>query len=74
MTLYILICHVRKMKLLFNTEMKVYYVTQAFAVVANIKMMRPNYIPELRDTKSHSLQVYLGAWVKIETDIENQVC
>jgi len=43
-------------------------------MVANIKMMRPNYIPELRDTKSHSLQVYLGALVKIETDIENQVC
>jgi len=32
-----------------------------------------NYILEFRNTKSHLLQVYLGAWVKIEIVIENHV-
>jgi len=40
----------------------------------NIKTMHPNYILEFRNMNSHLLQVYLGAWVKIEIVIENHVC
>ena len=32
--------------------------------------MCPNYIVQLRNTNSHLLQVYLGAWSKIEISIE----
>jgi len=36
----------------------------------NIKPMCPNYTFEFRNTKSHVLQVCLGAWAKIETAID----
>jgi len=36
--------------------------------------MGPHYILEFRNMKSHLLQFYLGAWVKMETVIENHVC
>ena len=36
--------------------------------------MCTNYKQEFSNTKSHLLQVYLGAWAKIETVIENQIC
>ena len=54
--------------------MKGYHVTQVLKQGINIKTMCPNYIIELRNTKSHILQVYLGAWVKLEIVIENHVC
>jgi len=47
--------------------MKVYYVTQVFKQGIN------NYINEFRITKSLLLQVYLGAWAKLETVNENHV-
>jgi len=40
----------------------------------DIKNMCSNYILVFRITKSHLLQVFLGAWDKIETVIENYVC
>ena len=63
-----------KLNSLFDREMKVYYVTQVYKQGINIKTMCSNYILEFRNTKSHLLQVYLGAWVKIEIVIENHVC
>jgi len=63
-----------KLNLLFDSEMKVCYVTQVFKQNTNIKTMCPNYIPKFRNTQSHLLQVYLGAWVKVEIVIENHVC
>ena len=39
----------------------------------NIKTMCPNYIRVSRNTTSYVLQVYLGAWVKIEIVIEIHV-
>jgi len=63
-----------KLNSLFDSEMKVYYVTQVYKQGINIKTMCSNYILEFRNTKSHLLQVYLGAWVKIEIVIENHVC
>ena len=41
--------------------MKVYYVIQVLKQDINIKTMGPYYIPELRNMKSHLLQVYIGA-------------
>jgi len=41
--------------------MKVWYVTQMLKLGNNIKTMCPNYILELRNTKSFLLQVNLGA-------------
>mgnify|MGYP007133528473 CR=1 FL=1 len=61
MTTYILICV--KLNSLFDIEVKVYYVKQVLKQGININTMCPNYILELRNTKSHLLQVYLGAWV-----------
>jgi len=58
---------------LFDSEIKVYYVTQVLKQGINIQTMCPNYIL-FRNTTSYLLQVYLGAWVKIETVIENHVC
>jgi len=57
---------------LFDREIKVYYAAQVLKQGINIKMMCPNYmyILEFRNTNSHLLQVYLGAWIKIETVIE----
>ena len=62
-----------KLNSLFDSEMKVYYVTQVLKQSINTKMMCPNYI-EFRNIKFHLLQVYLGAWVKIQIVIENHVC
>jgi len=36
--------------------------------------MCPYYILEFGNMTSHLLQVYLGAWAKIEIVIENNVC
>ena len=59
---------------LYDSEMKVvYYVTKALNQGINIKTMCLNYILESRNTNSHFLQVGQGAWVKIETGIENNV-
>jgi len=51
-----------KLNLLFDTEMK------------EIKTMCPNYKLEFKYTKSLLVEVYLGAWAKIETVVENHVC
>jgi len=61
-----------KLNSLFYREMKNYCVTKAFKQGVYIKTVRPNYILVFRHTKSHLLKVYLGAWVKIETVIENK--
>ena len=61
-----------KLNSLFDREMKVYYVTQVLKQGTNIKTMRPKYILKFRNTKSHVLPVYLGAWVKIETVIQHR--
>jgi len=50
-----------KLNSLFDSEMKVYYVTQVLKEGTNIKTMCPNYNLEFRNMKSHILQVYLGA-------------
>jgi len=63
-----------KLNSLFDSEMKVYYVTQVFKQGINIKTMCPNYILKFKNTQWHILQVFLGGWVKIEIVIENQVC
>ena len=64
-----------KLNSLFDSEKKVYNVTQVLKQGINIKMMCPNYmyILEFRNTNSHLLQVYLGAWAKIETVIKIKV-
>jgi len=54
-----------KLNSLFDREMNIYYITHMLKQCINI---------ELRNTKSHLLQVYLGAWAKIETVIEAHVC
>jgi len=54
--------------------MKVYYVTQVLKQDNKIKTICSYYILEFRNTKSHVLQVYIGAWAKIETVIENHNC
>ena len=63
-----------KLNSLLNSEMRVCYVTKVFKQGINIKTMCPNYTLEIRNTQSHVLQVYHGAWVKVETVIENHVC
>ena len=55
-------------------EMKVYYVTHVLKQGIDIKTMCPDYIFEFRNTNSYLLQVYLGAWVKIEIVIEHHAC
>ena len=59
---------------LFDRRMKIYYVAQVLKQVSNIRTVCPNYILEFRNTNSHLLQVYMGAWVKIEIVNENYVC
>jgi len=44
---------------LFDRETKVCYVTQVLKQAINTKTMYPNYIHEIRNTKSHLLQVYV---------------
>ena len=56
---------------LIDSEMKVFYVTKVLKQGINIKTMYPHYILELRNMKSHLLQVYLSARAQIEIDIEN---
>ena len=63
MTLYISNVHVCSIEFI-DREMRVYFVTQLLKQGINIKIMCPNYILELRNRKSHLLQVYLGAWAK----------
>ena len=50
------------------------YITQVLKQGININTMCPNKTLEFRNTQSHLLQVYLGAWVKIGIVIENHVC
>jgi len=54
--------------------MKVYSVTQVLKRGINIKTMCPNYELEFRNMRSNFFQVYLGAWARILTVIENHVC
>jgi len=61
-----------KLKSLFDSEMKVYDVTQVLKQGINIKTMCPNYI--LAFTNTNLLQVYIGAWAKKETVLEIHVC
>jgi len=49
-----------KLNSLFDSELKVYYVTQVLKQGINIKMMCPNYILKFKNKKLHLLQVYLG--------------
>ena len=64
-----------KLNSLFNSAMKVYYVTLVFKQNINIKTICPNYIFELRNTKSHLLQVYRSRRAgQIEIVIENDFC
>ena len=48
--------------------MKVYYVTQVLKQGNNTETMRTNYILEFGNTKLHLLEVYLGSWVKIDSE------
>ena len=59
---------------LFDSKIKVYYVTQMLKQGTNIKTTCPYYILKFRNTKSRLLLGYLGAWVKIEIVLENHVC
>ena len=63
-----------KLNLLFNSEMKVSYITYVLKHCINIKTVCPNYILELRSTNSHFFQVFIREWVKIEIVINNNVC
>jgi len=62
-----------KLNSLFDSEIKVYCVTQVFKQCITINTMCPDYILEVGNTISHLLQIYLGAWVKVEHVVENQV-
>ena len=61
MTTCILLCMCVKLYSLFDSEMKVYYVTQVFKQGINIETICPNHILEFRNKQSHLVQVYLGA-------------
>ena len=50
-----------KLNSLFDSEMKFHYVKQVLKQCINIKTMCPNYLLEIRNTKSHLLQACLGA-------------
>ena len=52
-----------KLNSLFDSEMNVYYVTRLLKHGFNIKNICLYYILEFRNTKSHLVHVYLGAWV-----------
>ena len=49
-----------KLSSLFDSEMKVYYLTQVSKQDGNIQTMCPFYILEFRNTNSHLSQFYLG--------------
>ena len=57
-----------KLNALVDSEMKVYYVTQVLKQGNNTETMRTYYILEFRNTKLHLLEVYLGSWVKIDSE------
>jgi len=59
-----------KLNSLFDSELKVYYDTQVLKQGINITTMCPHYILEFRNTISHLLQLYIGAWAKIYIIIE----
>ena len=62
LTTYILNVHVCKIEFIIWQSLLCYTsVKQGI----NIKTVCPNYIHESRNTKSHLLQVYLGAWAKM---------
>ena len=63
-----------KLNSLFDSEMKVFYVTQMLKQGNNIKTNCPNYILKFKNMNSLLLEVYLGAQAKIETVIVNHVC
>jgi len=48
-----------------NLKTNVFRVTQGLMQSNNIKTMCPNYILELRTTKPHLLQFYLGTQANI---------
>jgi len=50
-----------KLNSLFDSEMKVYCVTQVLKQNINKKTICPNYILKFRNTQSYLLQVYLCA-------------
>jgi len=56
---------------LFDSQMKVYCVTKVLRQCVNTKTTCHNYIFDFRNTKTHLLQVYLGAWIIIEIVINN---
>jgi len=56
---------------LVDREMKVYYVTHVLKQ-GILKYQNGRYVLTTTNTKSHVLQVYLGAWAKIESAIENE--
>ena len=53
--------------------MKDNYVTQMLEQGINIETMCPTYILEISNTNHLIIEVFLGAWVKFETAIENHV-
>jgi len=55
MTTYILNFMFVQLNLLFDSEMKLYYVTQVLKQGRNIRTMRPNYILKFRNTNLHLL-------------------
>ena len=59
MTMYIFMCV--NLNKLCDREMKVYYVTNVLNQCINIETMCPKYIPEIRNTKSHLMRIYIGA-------------
>ena len=61
-------CMCVKLNALVDSEMKVYYVTQVLKQGNNTETMRTNYILEFGNTKLHLLEVYLGSWVKIDSE------
>ena len=63
-----------QLNFLFDSEMKVFYVTKVLKQGINIKTRCPNYKLEFRNMTSHLLQVYLGTWVKIKIVIEYHDC
>jgi len=67
-----------KLNSLFDSKVKVYYVTQVLKQGIYIKtiwhkLITNNYILKFRNTKI-AFVVYLGVWVKIGIVIENHVC
>ena len=66
-------CMCVQLNLIFNSGMKDNYVTQMLEQGINIETMCPTYILEISNTNYLIIEVFLGAWVKFETAIENHV-